>query len=84
MTEMGVSKFQFTPARGGRLASGCEAAMSSGFNSRPRAAGDISQGKQQLGRTVSIHARARRATLPGCPVRAARGVSIHARARRAT
>ena len=55
-----------------------------GFNSRPREAGDSSFSPFLQRKQVSIHARARRATVALLLQRPGGQVSIHARARRAT
>ena len=55
-------RFQFTPARGGRHISAMLLTVASGFNSRPREAGDAPGAARPAPREVSIHARARRAT----------------------
>ena len=57
-----VLVFQFTPARGGRRASASRTNKHWSFNSRPRVAGDIHPPTNPLGKQVSIHARAWRAT----------------------
>src|SRR5690606_40450236 len=56
--------FQFTPARSGRLPPVRMREASCSFNSRPREAGDASSTKYLAGQSVSIHARAKRATSP--------------------
>ena len=57
------SQFQSTPARGGRPAAEVgQRRAASGFNPRPRAAGDASTSSADRSELVSIHARARRAT----------------------
>ena len=59
----GVNVFQFTPARGGRPQSRRLRVAASGFNSRPRVAGDpLTALFPAPLRDVSIHARAWRAT----------------------
>ena len=78
--------FQSTPARGGRrMRPGRTWDRRPCFNPRPREAGDVLL-QRLLGelQSVSIHARARRATRLHPPPVAMIAVSIHARARRAT
>ncbi len=58
--------------------------MRASFNSRPREAGDPKSCNAARRQSVSIHARARRATLIITVKRVNTKVSIHARARRAT
>ena len=55
--------FQSTPARDGRPVSCCRKASRFCFNPRPRATGDKANAAAVLAYTVSIHARARRATM---------------------
>ncbi len=57
--------FQLTPARGGRRVLGPKSLCRPCFNSRPRAAGDGPVVLDSRGRSVSTHARARRATWAG-------------------
>ena len=59
--------FQFTPAHDGRLSVVVDQRLPIGFNSRPRTTGDDDRGARRVAINVSIHARARRATL--LPVR---------------
>ncbi len=58
-----LSRFQSTPARGGRRRSRPRTRLSRRFNPRPHAAGDdLACGYDAPGVRVSIHARTRRAT----------------------
>ena len=76
--------FQFTPAHDGRLRSPADLGRGRCFNSRPRTTGDRWRPHARAPRSVSIHARARRATSARLGILALGIVSIHARARRAT
>ena len=55
-------RFQFTPSRGGRHKRTIDCHADCGFNSRPRAEGDVDWQKFKNAGYVSIHALARRAT----------------------
>ncbi len=55
-------RFQFTPAHDGRLGSSERSRETQSFNSRPRTTGDRQAQVEHPGISVSIHARARRAT----------------------
>ena len=79
-----AEKFQFTPAHDGRHPTRSTYAVLARFNSRPRTTGDILAFVVIGKRLVSIHARARRATLRTELKAVVKRVSIHARARRAT
>ena len=55
--------FQLTPARSGRRSDSLNQRYRDGFNSRPRAAGDVDHDLRLMGTVVSTHARAQRATI---------------------
>ena len=57
------NEFQFTPAHDGRRGSRLGQVYPVRFNSRPRTTGDQLESGQWVRDTVSIHARARRATV---------------------
>ena len=79
------SVFQSTPSQRGRLTTVWPtASMYRDFNPRPRKEGDATYCPRPLGKVISIHALAKRATKQKIPFWQRQTISIHALVKRAT